>query len=193
MKKLFALTLLASTSLILTNCALVAVGAVGAAAGTTAIVATDPRSSAVVMSDNTIETKLQLKYATNYKSSNIYVTSYNGAILLTGQVPNTQSKESAAFDAKVTPGVRKIYDYLEVRLPESFAARSSDSLTTTQIKTKIVGLKGVNSNSVKVITTDSVVYLFGIVTQKQGQDVANAAASINGVKKVVTLFEYVAG
>jgi len=182
------LSLLVFTSL--TGCAVFAVGAVGAAAGTTAVVATDPRNAGVVVNDNTIETKLQFKYA-KYPNSNIYVSSYNGAILLTGQVPDLATKESAVFEAKVTPGVRQIYNYLEIRLPQSLGASSQDSFITTQIKTKLFGLKDVSSNNVKVITTNSVVYLFGIVTQAQATEIAKTAANISGVEKVVTLFEYV--
>lgn len=174
-----------------TNCAVVAVGAVGAAAGATAAVATDPRSSGVVVDDNTIETKLQFKYNANYPKSNIYVNSYNGSVLLTGQVIDQQAKERAEFDAKVAPGVRQIYNYLEIRLPQSIASRSNDSLITTEIRTKILGLDGVKSSSIKVITTNSVAYLFGIVNQDQGKKVADAVANIDGVSKVVTLFEYV--
>lgn len=176
---------------ILCGCAVVAVGAVGAVAGTTAAVATDPRNSGVVIDDNTIETKLQYKYNNNYTNANIYVTSYNGSILLTGQAPNQQVLESAVFAAKVTPGVRQIYNYITIRLPQSVSAKATDSYTTTQVKAKIFTIQGVSSNSVKVITTDNVVYLCGIVTKDHGQKIAQAAASIGGITKVVTLFEYV--
>jgi osmotically-inducible protein OsmY len=180
-------------SLTLNGCAVLAVGAVGAAAGATAVVATDPRNSGAVVDDNTIGTKLHFKYINNYPKANIYVNSYNGTVLLTGQVPDTKTIESVVFAAKVTPGVRKIYNYLEVRLPQSLGARSEDTLITAQIRTKIVGLKDIRSNDVKVITTNKVVYLFGILNQAQAKEVADTAANVNGVEKVVTLFEYVSG
>lgn len=176
--------------LTLSACAVIAVGAVGAVAGTTAAVATDPRTSGVVVDDNTIETKLQYKYD-KYPNSNIYVTSYNGSILLTGQANDKKAIETAIFTAKSTPGVRQIYNYLDVRLPQSITAKTTDSYTTTQVKAKIFAIQGINSNDVKVITTDNVVYLCGIVTKDNGQKISKAAASIGGVTKVVTLFEYV--
>lgn len=173
------------------SCAAVAIGAVGAAAGTTAVVATDPRTSGVVVDDNSIETKLQYKYNRNYNNSNIYINSYNGAILLTGQVPTTKVRESAEFDARATPGVRQIYNHLEIRLPQSAFSKATDSYTTTQVRGKIFRLDGISSNSIKVITTNNVVYLAGIVTKAQAIEVANVAASVNGVEKVVTLFDYI--
>jgi osmotically-inducible protein OsmY len=175
----------------LTGCAAVVVGAaVAGAAGTTAVVATDPRTSGAVIDDNTIQTKLKLKYA-SYRNANIYVNSYNGNVLLTGQIPDIKTKESAEFEAKATPGVKQIYDYLTIRLPQSLFSSSTDSYTTAQVRAKIFKIKAVDGNSVKVVTTDDVVYLEGIVTPEQAALVTNAAASTGGVKKVVTLFDYV--
>ena len=48
-----------------------------------------------------------------------------------------------------------------------------------------------DSNSIKVVTTNDVVYLLGIVTEAQASQISNTASSIGGVKKVVTLFQYV--
>lgn len=175
---------------VLYNCASLAVGAAVVAASTTAVVATDPRSSGAVVDDNTIEAKLQHVY-NGYKDSNIYVNSYNGAILLTGQAATAKVRESAEFEAKSTPGVKQIYDYTDIRLPQSIASRTTDSYTTTQVRGKILNLSGVSSNSIKVVTTNNVVYLAGVVTKEQATQVANAAASVNGVEKVVTLFDYI--
>ncbi len=171
------------------GCAAVAVGAV-VVASTGATVATDPRNVGVVLDDKSIQRKLENIYS-GYRDSNIYVNSYNGSVLLTGQVATQAMKESAAFEARAMPGVKQLYNYLDVRLPQSFASISRDSYTTTQVRAKLLNINDLNSNDVKVITTNDVVYLFGVVTIAQGQEVANAAASVNGVSKVLTLFEYV--
>jgi len=144
-----------------------------------------------VVDDSNIESKLQRNYDKNYKNANVYASSYNGELLLTGQVPNAKTKDEALFDARATPGVNKIYDYLDIRLPQSIASKTTDSYTTTQVKAKIFNLDGVSSNSIKVVTTNNIVYLAGVVTKAQATVVANAAASINGVEKVVTLFSYI--
>lgn len=177
--------------ILLNGCAVVAIGAGVAAVGTGVAVVSDPRPAGTVVDDNKIEAKLKLKYA-DYDNANIYVNSYNGGVLLTGQVPNKQMQKDADFEAKVTPGVKKIYDYLDIRLPQSFASITTDSYTTTQVRSKIMTIPGVYSNSVKVVTTDNIVYLLGIVTKAQATNIASASSQINGVKKVITLFEYVA-
>ncbi|MFN8771130.1 MAG: BON domain-containing protein [Neisseriaceae bacterium] len=191
MQKIFnSLVILSLLTSSISSCAVVAVGAVAAAAGTTAAVATDPRKSGTILDDNTIATKLQNKLSNNYPNTNLYVTCYNGIVLLTGQIDSAKSKQGAIFDAKTIPGVRQIYNYLEVKSSQGFSSRTEDSYTTTQIKTKLIGISGVKSNDIKVVTTNSVVYLLGIVTKAQAKEISDAAASINGVTKVVTLFEY---
>ena len=187
-KKLSQLIVLVGA--MVSGCAVVAVGAVGAVAGTGAAVASDPRSSGTVLNDKTLQTKLSAKYS-NYQDANIYVNVYNGTVLLTGQVLQPGMRESAEFEAKASPGVKQIYDYLEVRLPQSFTSSSTDSYTTTQIRTKMLSLGDVDSSSVKIVTTSDVVYILGVVTPAQAKTVAATAASVGGVKKVVTLFEYV--
>ena len=185
------------SAFLLSNCAVVAVGAAGAAAGATAAVVTDPRRPPMVIDDNKLETKLQYLYNSKYANSekhsksNIYVHSYNGTILLTGQVPDIKTKENVEFDAKVTPGVKHIYSYLTIRLPQSISSRSNDSLITTSVRTQIFRLSGIKSSSIKVITTNAVVYLFGILNKDDAQTVANTTANVSGVEKVITLFEYI--
>ena len=182
--------ILSGLSWVMSGCAVVAVGAVAGVAGTTAVVATDPRTTGAVFEDNTIEVKLKHQYS-GYANSNIYVNSYNGNVLITGQIPDANTRESAIFAAKVTPGVKQIYDYLEIRLPQSFTGTATDSYTTTQVRAKILKLKDIDSNSVKVVTTNDIVYLLGIVTEAQASQVSSEASSIGGVKKVITLFQYV--
>ena len=177
----------------LSGCAAVIVGgvvAVAGVAGTTVAVASDPRTTGGLIDDNNIETKLKSKFL-EYKDSNIYVHSYNGNLLLTGQVVNANVRESAEFEAKATPGVKQIYDYLDLRLPQSFASITRDTYTTTQLRTKILNLNNVSINNIKVITTNDVVYLMGVVTPEQGKQVAMAASKVGGVTKVITLFQYI--
>ncbi|MCE2706309.1 MAG: BON domain-containing protein [Proteobacteria bacterium] len=174
----------------LNSCSILAIGVVATAAGTTAAVATDPRRSGTVVDDNTISTKLQNRISKDLPNSNIYVTCYNGAVLLTGQATTAKSKDKAEFDSKTIPGVKQIYNYLNIRLPQSFSSRTNDSFITTQIKTTLIGMSNISSNNIKVVTTESVVYLLGVVTKEQAKEIAKTAANINDVTKVVTLFEY---
>jgi len=175
---------------LINGCAAVIIGTVAVVGGTAAYVATDPRKTGTVVDDNTIAVKVSNKISSDYPDANIYVTCYNGVVLLTGQAANNNTKDGVLFTAKTVPGVRQIYNYVDIRLPQSITSRTEDSYTTTQVKSKLIGLENVDSNDIKVVTTTSVVYLLGVVTKKQSHAAAKVAASTGGVKKVVTLFEY---
>ena len=62
--------------------------------------------------------------------------------------------------------VIKIYDYLNVRLPSSMGSRSTDSMITTQLKTALTA-SGVPSNSIKVVTTETVIYMMVWLRQRK--------------------------
>jgi osmotically-inducible protein OsmY len=185
------IAILIITSSFCSSCAVLAVGAVATVAGVGTAVATDPRTSGTVVNDNTIVAKLSSKLSSsNYPNANIYVSCYNGVVLLTGEIKNKKDLDSVLFDTKSTPGVKQIYNYLDIRLPHSFTTSTSDSYITTEIKTKLISYDDIHSNNIKVVTTNSVVYLLGVVSKPEGQHISSVVASVNGVTKVITLFEY---
>jgi osmotically-inducible protein OsmY len=51
--------------------------------------------------------------------------------------------------------------------------------------------KGISTNDVKVVTSNGVVYLMGMIDPYQAKKTTKAAGEVDGVKKVVTLFDYV--
>jgi osmotically-inducible protein OsmY len=174
------------------GCAVVAVGAVSAAAATGAAVGTDPRSGGTLVDDNTIQSKLSAKLnnSDNFPNCNIYVDVYSGEVLLTGQVESEGLRQYALNVVRGYPGVIKIYDYTDIRLPSSASARSKDALITTQLKTQLLATSHIPSNNIKVETTNRVVYLMGIVTQAQAESATSVASMVGDVDKVITLFHY---
>jgi osmotically-inducible protein OsmY len=193
MKKLVNLLALCGIIGITSGCAAAAVGTVGAAAVGGAAVASDPRSSSVVVDDNKIQMNLASKYGNSddFPKSNIYVDVFKQTVLLSGQVKDDAQKQFAENVARGYPGVVKIYNYLSVRLPSSFGARSTDSMITTQLKTQLLATSGVPSNNIKVETTEGVVYMMGVLTNAQAESATAVAAKVGGVNKVITLFDYV--
>jgi osmotically-inducible protein OsmY len=51
--------------------------------------------------------------------------------------------------------------------------------------------KGLDANRIKVVTENDTVYLMGLVTKHEGSLASNIASKIDGVQRVVILFEYV--
>ena len=112
-------------------------------------------------------------------------------MLLTGQVISSDNKSKSEAMALQVPGVKNVYNYIEVGKSQSASQTSKDAYLTSAIKSNMLFSKGVSSNDVKVVTTNSVVYLMGMVDPYQAKKMTNAASEVDGVKQVVTLFDYV--
>ena len=189
-KKLIFISLI---PLLLSGCATVVVG-VGAAAGTTATIAHDRRTTGTFIEDQAIELKAVKSFFFDKEindSSHINVTSYNTVVLITGESPSEDIRNRIINIVRDIPKVTHVYDELTIAAPSSWTSRSSDSLITSKVKTKLLLLKNLDGTRVKVVTEKGVVYLMGILTRAESDDATRETQQTGGVQKVVKLFQYV--
>jgi osmotically-inducible protein OsmY len=73
----------------------------------------------------------------------------------------------------------------------SLRTRSNDSYITTKVKARFVDSGKFNAVHVKVVTENGVVYLLGLVTQREADAAIQVARTTTDVKKVVTLLEII--
>ena len=109
---------------------------------------------------------------------------------MTGEVPTKALKLLAGKVAREFTGVRIVHNELQVRNNTTLMSRTNDSLMGTQIKTKLVFDKSVDSSQI-VIVEDGTVYLMGTTTRQNGDFAATVAKNHSGVRKVVKVFDYV--
>lgn len=171
----------------LAACVPVVVG--GAAAGG-AMVA-DRRTSGIYIEDQGIELKAE-KNIIEQIGDNIHanITSYNLNVLITGEAIDESSKAKAEEIVKNIENVKSVTNELTIAGNSSLASRSNDTYITSKVKTKMVTENRFPANYVKVVTENSVVYLMGIVTHKEADDAVDIARGVDGVEKVVKVFEY---
>ncbi len=86
---------------------------------------------------------------------------------------------------------RNVVNELEVTGPTTYTSRSNDTLLTTKIKASLVDMKTISATSIKVITERGNVYLMGRVTPREANVATDVARGVNGVRKVVKVFEYI--
>lgn len=152
------------------------------------------RTMAQQLADESIETKAVVNiHAANeaFDNAHLVVVSYNGYVLLAGQVINEQLKAQATEVVRKIRDVRRIYNELEVASPSSGMTRTSDTWITTKVKSWLLGDTSTEGLRVKVVTENGVVFLMGMVTAEEADRIAGAAADIGGVQRVVRLFELV--
>jgi len=124
-------------------------------------------------------------------AGHVNVTSFNRKVLLTGEVRDEAMKAAVEREVAAIEGVQSIVNDLEVGMISSFSSRSNDSLITGMVKAAFVDAKDLYANSIKVVTERGTVYLMGRVTQREGNLAGDVARGVNGVKKVVKVFEYI--
>ena len=151
------------------------------------------RSWGSAIDDNTIETITEVninKADSEFTNNHVSVTSFNGIVLLTGQVTSERLKNLAEDVTKKVHNIREIYNELEIAGPTTLLSRSGDTWLTTKIKTQMLTEPNFPSSRIKVITENGTVYLMGIVTPNEAQTAVELVKSSYGVQKIVKVFEY---
>lgn len=188
MKKItYTFTAVALLAVSLSGCAPLIIGG---AAGTV-LVATDRRTAGTQLEDEGIELRAKSNVREQLGTRvRVDVTSYNRAVLLTGEVPNAADKQAAERIVANVQNVRSVVNELAVLNTPSLWDRSNDLLITGKVKAAFID-KGVSISAVKVATERSVVYLMGRVTARESELATDAARSVSGVQRVVRMFEII--
>ncbi|KLU15907.1 MULTISPECIES: division/outer membrane stress-associated lipid-binding lipoprotein [Xenorhabdus] len=188
--RLFSLLLVCFSAILLQGC-------IGAAVVGSAAIATkagsDPRTIGQQVDDTTLEARVSNAISKDPQikaQARVSVTVYQGKILLTGQSPNTTLAERAKQIAAKVEGTDVVYNEIRQASPVTLATASADAWLTTKVRSQILTSDAVRSSSIKVVTEDGEVFLFGIVTQQEGAAAAKIASETSGVKRVTTAFTY---
>ncbi|MDD5330974.1 MAG: BON domain-containing protein [Sulfuricella sp.] len=164
---------------------------VAAGAGAGVLMAEDRRTSGTYVEDQGIELKSTNRLDDKFKDTvHINVTSFNRNVLLTGEAPTEAARQDAEKTVRGVPNVRNIVNEIAVAGNSAYSSRSNDSYLTSKVKVRFVDAGKFQANHVKVVTENSIVYLLGIVTHKEADSAVDIAARTGGVRKVVTVFEY---
>jgi osmotically-inducible protein OsmY len=180
---------LCAASITLSGCVSVVVGA---AVGGAALVATDRRSVGAQADDESIELKFANQRGNRYGDRvHVNVTSYNGIVLLTGEVPDEATRRDIEEMARTTDRVRAVHNEVAVRPNSPMSDRTNDTYLTGLVKSRFVERNQFSATHVKVVTERGIVYLMGIVNRNEGDAAGQLAATTAGVTRVVKVFEYV--
>jgi osmotically-inducible protein OsmY len=172
------------------GCAALLVGGVAAGA---VMVATDRRTSGSQLNDEGIEIRANNRLKERFgERGNFSVTSYNGRVLLTGEVGGNSDKLAAEQLVFQIENVKLVVNELAIAGSTStLQERSNDTFITSKVKASLIEAKDVASTAFKVVTERGVVYLLGRVTQREADRGTDIARSVSGVVKVVRSFEII--
>tara|TARA_Y100001960_G_scaffold81148_1_gene86552 strand:- start:567 stop:1133 length:567 start_codon:yes stop_codon:yes gene_type:complete len=125
------------------------------------------------------------------KAANINIVSFNGLVLLTGQIQDSQLSRKTESVVRKIRKVRKVHNELQIGSPISLVARTNDAWLTTKIRAKLLAETNINNTNYKVVTENGIVFLMGFVSKSDSKSIVEIARNVFGVQKVVKVFEYV--
>ncbi len=191
MKRFTLNMIVLAMAFLLSGCIPVLIAAVGATAGGAIIY--DKRSSKVILQDQDISNKaLNSLNADPILSgvARVSVATFNHVVLIVGQTQSEALRQRAYEDVSRIPGVKRIYNQVQVSPVLTKWDHSEDAWVTSKVKAAMLAKSGLRSSQIKVVTENKVVYLMGLVTPTQAKLASEAASHVEGVRKVVQVFEY---
>ena len=182
-------------------CALLAAAALGAGvAGCVPLViggaafgglmVADRRTTGTQVEDEGIELRAINRITAEYgERVHINVTSYNRQVLITGEVPTAEVGKAIHALVADVGNVTSVINDVAVMPPSSLAQRSSDTFITGKVRARLVDAKDISAIAFKVVTERNVVYLMGLVTEREATRATSIASGVDGVRKVVRTFQ----
>jgi len=156
-------------------------------------ISTNKRTLGTKINDQQLETIARVnlnKASQQLQDAHLNIDSFNGLVLLTGQVSNEQLRNLAGATVGKINSVRQVHNELTLGTPTDFPARSQDSWLTTKIKTKLIA-SSIQSRRILIVTEAQTVFLMGLVSRYEAERITDVAKNTSGVKQVVKVFEYV--
>ena len=152
------------------------------------------RTMGEVLDDSEIETLLKVnlgKLDPAYDDANLHIVSYNAVVLLTGELPSRQLRELAGDTARAINSVRLVHNQINIASKATVYSRSYDSWLGTKLRAKLINSRKIESNRVKVVVENRVVYIMGLLSESEAQHVTDLASTTEGVIKVVRAIELI--
>ena len=116
---------------------------------------------------------------------------FNQALVIVGEVPSEEVKNKITEALSKIKNVKTVHNKMVVGKACKLKQRAKDTITTTNVKTRMfLEIKNnLHPLHVKIMTENDVIYLLGLVNDKEADEAIRIAKSSKGVKLVVPLFE----
>jgi osmotically-inducible protein OsmY len=161
-----------------------AVGA-GATVGATAV---QDRGIQGAAKDTWIRTQINQRLLANSGELflDVHLQVQNGRVLLTGMVPDPESRVEAVRIAWQSDGVREVINEMEVSDKDSFAEYAHDRVIEAQLRSKLLTDRAINSLNISIEAVNQSVYLIGVVHSRDEMErVVAHAKDVPYVRRVV--------
>ena len=125
------------------------------------------------------------------QKSHFNLMSYNRVVVIVGEVPSEEIKNKITEALSKIKKVKVVHNKMTIGKACNMKQKAKDTITTSNVKTRLfLEIKNeVHPFHVKIMTENDVIYLLGILNEKEADEAIKIAKSSKGVKLVVPLFE----
>jgi osmotically-inducible protein OsmY len=106
-------------------------------------------------------------------------------------VPSETDRKAVEQAATRVENVRSVINELAVAGNTSLAQRSTDTVISGKVKASFVDARELQAQAIKVVTERGIVYLMGLVTEREAARATEVARGVSGVLRVVRVFELI--
>lgn len=128
------------------------------------------------------------------QQDHIKVEVNSGVVLLAGETISGANKDKATKIAEQQTLTKRVVNDLHVGERVWLGGKTNNAWLTGKVNTVLLKenpLSGNDAARIKVVSSQGTVYLMGLVTREQGNQVAEIVRNIRGVTKVVKVFNYI--
>ncbi len=131
--------------------------------------------------------KIMNSFPIDVTKANINISSFNGDLLITGQVPREELVRLATAQANTLRNVREVFNYLEVMGETSFLSKANDRFITNKIRSRLQDSKLLRMGKIHIVTEYGVAYLMGTLKKEEIEMTLTLIQETDGVQKAVSL------
>lgn len=162
----------------------------GAAVGVMS--AHDRRSTGSQADDEVSEWKGSNRLPAQYaNTAHVNFTAFNHILLVTGEVPDDEARRAIGEMAKRVEGVRTVHNELVVAPVSSLSSRGNDVLISSTFRARLLESNQLSANHIKPLTENGVLFLMGVVNEREARVAISIARTTDGVREVVNVMEVI--
>ena len=154
------------------------------------------RNTGTVLNDQSLEIEIINNIYSDpdfSENDHIKVEVHEGVVLLAGETVSEANKVLATQLAEQSRLTKRVVNDLKVGGRAGFGGKLDNSWLSTKVNSILIKenpLPGNDAARVKVVSSQNTVYLMGLVTREEGDEIAEIVRNIGGVEKVVKIFDY---
>lgn len=155
---------------------------------------TEGRTVGETIDDNNLRTRLLVnlnKLDSRYTSANVDINVYTGTVLIFGQVPTADLVTRTTELLKNDPQVKAIHNHLTVEPNIAPSLATNDKWLAIKIRSRMFTTDNFSSSNIEITVQKGIVYLMGRVTEATGNRAVEIAQQVNGVQKIVWVFQVI--